>query len=124
MPYMQYLFCERCGVGFNLDIDYHATLEAYARDGRKGATVSPPTLIWDYLVYSCEGCKTKYKYTYAEVEGRVREHFSSLSKQYKVYFDELAEYNSTEKSRSSGAFFVERDPSLRDRIRKLYGSKG
>ena len=124
MPYMQYVFCEKCGVGFNLDIDYHATLEAYMRDGRKEVTINPPTLIWDYLIYACEGCKTRYKYTYPDVERKVRDHFSSLSIQYKDYFDELSEYNANEASRSSGAFFAERDPGLRDRIRKIYESKG
>jgi len=93
MPYLEYLFCERCGDYAKLDIDPGATIEAYRKDGRENVAIVQPTLLWDYLIYSCGICGNKYKYTYRTVERRVREYFSSLSQEYKDYFDAVITRN-------------------------------
>jgi len=87
MPYLEYLFCERCGDYARLDIDPSATIEAYREDGRENVSIVQPTIIWDYLMYSCSICGNTYKYTYRDVERKVREYFSSLSDEFKEYFD-------------------------------------
>lgn len=91
MPYLFYLFCEDCGEGFNLDIDVGSTLEAYQEEGRKSPFLNQGTVIWDYIVYNCTGCDRKYKYTYKDVELRVREHFCSLSERHRKQYEILAE---------------------------------
>jgi len=93
MPYLEYLFCERCGDYAKLDIDPEATIEAYRKEGRENVAIVQPTLLWDYLIYSCGICGNKYKYTYRTVERRVREYFSSLSQEFKDYFDEVITRN-------------------------------
>ena len=87
MPYLEYLFCEHCGDYAKLDIDMAATINAYREDGREKVAIVQPTLIWDYMVYSCGICGKKHKYTYRDVERRVREYFSSFSQEFKEYFD-------------------------------------
>jgi len=91
MPYLEYLFCEHCGNYAKLDIDPTATIEAYREGGRKNVAILQPTLIWDYLIYSCGICGRTYKYTYRDVEQRVREYFSSVSEEFKEYFDHVVE---------------------------------
>lgn len=123
MPYLQYLFCEKCGEGHQLDLDYIGTLEAYAQEGRVPAIINTPTLVWDYLIYSCGSCATSFKYTIRDVERRVREHLSAISAKYKDYLDELTEYNADEARRKSGEFFINRDRELRQRLTSIYGTK-
>ena len=66
MPYLNYLFCEECRGANNLDLDFFATLEAYKEEGRKSVFINEKTIIWDYLIYVCYNCKTKYRYTYKD----------------------------------------------------------
>ena len=87
MPYLEYLFCENCGDYAKLDIDPSATIEAYRAEGRENVSIIQPTLIWDYLIYSCGICGNTYKYTYRDVEYKVRIYFSSISQELKDYFD-------------------------------------
>jgi len=35
MPYLHYLYCEKCGETATLDLDFIGTVEAYHKDGRK-----------------------------------------------------------------------------------------
>lgn len=120
MPYMQYLFCERCGQGANLDLDFHGTIEAYLEDGRSNPSINPATMVWDYMIYRCTNCGTRFKYTYREVESSVRAYLSSISLKFKAYLEELDEYNSTEEARKSGQFFATIDPDLRKRLQRTY----
>ena len=120
MPYMQYLFCERCGQGANLDIDYHGTIEAYIADGRTNPNLNSATMVWDYLIYRCGNCGTRYKYTYRAVEESVRKHLSSVSRKFEAYLAELVEYNDNEEARKSGRFFSSIDPELRKRLQRTY----
>lgn len=87
MPYLEYLFCEHCGNYANLDLDWGATIDAYNADGRKSSFINQATIIWDYLVYTCGICGRSYRYTYRDVERRVREYFSSFSTEFKEYLD-------------------------------------
>jgi hypothetical protein len=89
MPYLQFLFCEKCGDHHNLDVDPVATINSYIEEGRKSTSINPATIVWDYLVYSCSYCKAKYRYGYRDVEKRVREYLSSLGSQYKAKIDHL-----------------------------------
>lgn len=124
MPYLNYLNCESCGDHFSLDLDYVGTLESYIQDGRQTAQMNQPTIIWDYLIYSCANCKKQYRYTYRDVERRVREHFSGLSRKYEQYFSEVEDYQATEEARRSGHFFAKVEPAIRKRIADLYKAKG
>ena len=99
MPYLTYLFCEECGDGTNLELDFLGTLEAYKNEGRKSVFVNQYTLIWDYLIYTCYRCKAKYKYTYKDVEQRVREYFCALSEKHKEIFEALAKKQELEEQR-------------------------
>ena len=87
MPYLEYLFCEHCGNYANLDLDWGATIDAYNADGRKSSFINQATIIWDYLIYTCGICGRSYRYTYRDVERRVREYFSSFSTEFKEYLD-------------------------------------
>ncbi len=91
MPYLGYAFCENCGNPCNLDIDEGDTISEYIKEGREKVFLNPATVAWDYLVYSCPCCKEKFKYTYKDIESRVRNYFFSLSEDYKKYFEELEE---------------------------------
>lgn len=91
MPYLNYLYCEKCGEGTSLDLDSMGTIEAYQKEGRKSAFVNDKTIIWDYIVYVCWQCNSKYKYTYRDVERRVREYFYTVSDKHKEYFENLGE---------------------------------
>lgn len=123
MPYLEYLYCEKCGEHFALDIDPVGTIEAYRADGRPSPQINQATLVWDYLIYSCGRCRSTYKLTYREVEGRVRAHLSSLSKRYSEYFDQLVKYQESEEARKSGQFFVEIDTALKRRLEQQYKAK-
>jgi hypothetical protein len=102
MPYLAYLFCEKCGEGFSLDIDFGGTLEAYQKEGRKSTFVNQRTMLWDYIIYYCYRCEARYKYTYKDVERRVREYFCSLSEKHREYFEDLAERQRLEEQRLEG----------------------
>lgn len=124
MPYLAYLNCERCGDHFSLDLDHVGTIESYIKDGRENPQLNQPVFIWDYLIYSCANCKQTYKYTYRDVEKRVREYFTGLSKKYEEYFSEVTKYQNTEEARRSGEFFVEVEPKVKKRIMDIYKAKG
>ncbi len=120
MPYLEYLFCEHCGNYARLDINMEATIEAYRADGRKQVAIIQPTLIWDYLIYSCGICRNQYKYTYRDVEFRVREYFSSLSEEFKDYFD--AAVNKAEGGEGELPIQLRQSP-VAERVRKGYTAK-
>lgn len=90
MPYLQYVFCDECKKA-PLDVDYKATIEAYYLEGRseKNTFVNPATIVWDYLVYRCTYCGKTKKYTFRDIELKVRKYFSELGSEYKEYFDKL-----------------------------------
>lgn len=121
MPYLQYLFCEKCGEKGNLDIDFLSTIQAYQEEGRKSAFINQSTMIWDYIIYTCYQCGEKYKYTYQEVEKRVREYFCSLSEEHKAYYTALAEQKKLERDRIRGTHKVKKDTP--ERIKKIYANK-
>jgi len=131
MPYMEYLFCDRCGDYARLNIDPDATIRAYREEGREKVAIIQPTMIWDYLVYSCEICGNKYEYTYRDVEEKVRKYFSSLSLEYKEYFDEVidrAEGRETEilppiRSAQSTEQVEDKAAKVRSRVKDLYTAK-
>jgi hypothetical protein len=61
VPYVNYLFCEKCGPPARLDIDTLETVSHYIKDGRQGAYVDDRTLIWDYLLYRCHICRQTFR---------------------------------------------------------------
>jgi hypothetical protein len=122
MPYLEYLFCENCGNHARLDIDPSATLEAYSEEGRKNPAIHQPTFIWDYLIYSCNICQGKFKYTYRDVESRVRSYFSSLSLEYKEYFDNLISTKEEGAASPDTAVDISRSKTA-DRVRRIYAAK-
>jgi hypothetical protein len=129
MPYIEYLFCEHCGDYARLDIDSEATIIAYREEGRKKVAIVQPTLIWDYLVYSCGICGSKYKYTYRDVELRVRKYFSSMSEEFKDYFDNAIKDHENRKENSfAGSEQIqqkipERRPRIAERVKDRYTVK-
>lgn len=90
MPYLQFVHCDDCKTSL-MDIDYKATIESYYHDGRrdKDNFINPATIVWDYLVYKCDHCGKRKKYTFRDIERKVREYFSQLSEAYRDYFDDL-----------------------------------
>jgi len=90
MPYLTFLFCEDCKNNTNLDLDFFGTIDAYKKEGRKSAFINQYTAIWDYLIYSCHTCGRQYRYTYKDVEHRVREYFCALSARHKEIYEALA----------------------------------
>jgi len=129
MPYIEYLFCEHCGDYAKLDIDPAATIDAYSKDGRKQVAILQPTMVWDYLIYSCGICGKKYKYTYRDVERRVREYFSNLSQEFKEYFDAViaqAEERGEDPSAPAKSVRIKIEnvePKAEKRVRELYTAK-
>lgn len=126
MPYLTYLFCEKCGEGFSLDIDLTGTIEAYQKEGRKSAFINQATIVWDYLVYYCYKCGVRYKYTYKDVERRVREYFCSLSEKHREYFEVLAkeqEHWELEEQKPRGKREVPSSISERIKARYTYKDK-
>ena len=123
MPYLAYLFCEKCGEGFSLDIDFLGTIEAYQKEGRKSAFINQATIIWDYLIYSCCGCKTKYKYTYRDVEKRVREYFCSLSEEHREYFESLVKQQELEEQKIEAKQKISQEALTRIKTRYTYKEK-
>ena len=129
MPYLEYLFCEHCGNYARLDIDPTATIKAYREDGRKSVAIIQPTLIWDYLIYSCGICGNEYRYTYRDVEFKVREYFSSLSDEFKEYFDTVIqngtnkEVEPTPRPRQVPEVFANERDKVSQRVRDRYTAK-
>jgi len=121
MPYASYLYCEDCGDLQDLDIDYAGTISAYIKDGKKPAAINPPTLIWDYLIYNCPRCHAQFKYTYRDVEARVREHFVRLSDKYRKYFDDRGIYD--ERIDAKAARKIDITEEARKRVERLYTKK-
>jgi len=91
MPYLGFVFCESCGKPCALDISEGDTLSAYIKEGRKSAFLNQANMVWDYIIYTCPCCSGKFKYTYKDIEAMVRNYFSSISQDYKEYFEELEE---------------------------------
>jgi len=123
MPYTQFLFCEKCGQPFQLDVDFMATVESYSKDGRPSPQINSPTVIWDYLIYSCAQCKSRFKYTFRDVEKRVRKYLSSVGLKYEKYLEELTKYQSNEDARRTGDFFVDKDQKVKKRIERIYSQQ-
>lgn len=131
MPYLEYVFCERCGDYARLDIDPSATIEAYREEGRQNAAITQQTLVWDYLVYSCGICGNKYRYTFRDIEEKVRNYFSSLSQEYKEYFDEVIEKAEGREvdvlppvvSATPKEQVEDRTAKVKNRVRDLYTAK-
>ena len=115
MPYLQFLFCEHCGPPNNLDIDSGATIDEYIKEGRASSFINPATVIWDYLIYSCPLCKSRNKYTYQDVEKIVRQYFSSLSAEYKDYFDTLSDTGDETANHKFRKINLESETRVRDR---------
>lgn len=120
MPYLEHLYCDSCGHPFNLDVDYEATLGAYQKDKRPNPAVNSATIIWDYMIYSCSKCKKEYKFTFRDVEKRVREFLGTLGAKYDSYMEELIAYNSSEEARRDGNFFKSKDQEVKRRISDRY----
>ena len=123
MPYLHYLYCEKCGEGTSLDLDFVSTIEAYQKEGRKSAFINDKTIIWDYLIYTCWKCNSKYKYTYRDVERRVREYFYTVSDKHKEYFENLNKQWELEEQRLKAG--KENKPKISDsgssaRLQDLY----
>jgi len=119
MPYLQFLFCEQCGSPNNLDIDSGLTISEYIKEGRPSSFINPATIVWDYMIYSCAICKSTYKYTYRDVEERVREYFTSLSEEYREYFEALAEAGTETENQKIRSLA----PDSETRIQERYTSK-
>lgn len=120
MPYLEHLYCENCGHPHHLNLDFQSTIESYQKDERPSPSINSATLIWDYMVYSCSKCGTKFKLTFRDVELSVRRHLSGMGHKYKLYLDELSKHNDTEESRLSGEFFKKRDKEVKKRISDVY----
>ena len=120
MPYVNYLFCERCGFPARLDLNYIKTIEAYNLDGRSSSTLDDRLVIWDYIIYSCAYCQKDYKYTYQDVERRVREFFAASAKRNADLIEEVARAQETDEARRSGAYFVSAKKKLAERVNKMY----
>lgn len=120
MPYANYLFCEHCGFPARLDLNYIKTIEAYNADGRSSSTLDDRLLIWDYIIYSCAYCHKDHKYTYKDVERRVREFLCSVSKKQEDLINKLAEAHESEEARQSGSFFVPAKKKLAERVKNMY----
>jgi hypothetical protein len=99
MPYLEFLKCEKCGHG--MDIDHGATIRSYYEEGRpdKDNFINPCTIIWDYLVYACYNCNTAHKYTFRDIELKVREYFSLMSQKHLEIFEGLDVINFDELGR-------------------------
>jgi len=93
MPYLSFLFCEKCGEPRRLDIDFQGTLQAYSNEGRKVIAINQATIIWDYLVYHCKACNAKFIYTYRDVERRTREYLSNKSREHAARLDAIVKKN-------------------------------
>jgi len=125
MPYLQYVFCEKCK-NARMDIDEESTLREYMKDGRrsKDVFINPATLVWDYLVYRCTVCGKSRRYKFRDIEKRVREYFSRLGEEYREYFENIDKidfkYLDKPIHRSSS---VASRKSTRERIEKTYLSR-
>jgi hypothetical protein len=104
-----------------VDIDYQGTINEYIKDGKKPAAINPPTLVWDYLIYYCPRCQARFKYTYRDVEYRVRQYFMELSDKYREYFEAKEEYDIDEDREISRNTQI--SPPTASRIERLYSKK-
>ena len=120
MPYLEFLKCEKCGR--DMDIDHGATIRSYYNEGRpdKDNFINPCTIIWDYLIYSCYSCETEHKYTFRDVELKVREHFSVMTEKHREIFDALDNINFDEQGRVIMPTRAEYKRVTRDRLEKAY----
>jgi hypothetical protein len=120
MPYINYLFCEDCGPPVGLELNYMGTIEAYSSDGRKTTVLDDREFIWDYLVYGCPRCRKSWRYTYLDVESRVRQYFSSLGKRQAERIEEVAENQIGQEERLNGEFFIRRSIQTSQRLKEMY----
>jgi hypothetical protein len=124
MPYLEYLFCEKCGNYARLDIDPGETISAYRKEGRESTSIHQQTMIWDYMIYSCDRCSSHFRYTYKDVERRVREYFFSLSQEFREYFDKVIEQHEYREQHGGQSPTLDalRDKKSKaeDRIKDLY----
>lgn len=120
MPYLEHLYCDNCGHPFNLDLNYETTLDAYRKDKRPHINLNSATMIWDYMIYSCNKCNKDYRLTFRDVEKRVRKFLGTLGAKYDDYMDELTSYNASEKARKSGSFFKNKDAEIKKKITNRY----
>jgi len=122
MPYLDYLVCEKCGMAGRLDVDFVHTIQSYQKDGRKSSFINQATMIWDYIIYTCYQCNTRYRYTYQDVERRVREYFCSLSEEHLVRYQALMDQRELEEQRIAGKH--KPSPGTISRIKSGYTHKG
>ena len=120
MPFANYLFCERCGPPVRVDINFIATINSYVQDGRMGAMIDERVLIWDYLVYSCEQCRAEYRYTFRDVEQRVREYFAHFVESQREYLLAVIDAQGEEEDRRLGTFFTDSQERTRRRLKDMY----
>jgi hypothetical protein len=68
---------------------------SYHKEGRKEKDnfINPATIVWDYLMYRCYRCGSLEKYTFRDIERKVREHLSSVSDRFKEHIDSLDSIN-------------------------------
>jgi len=123
MPYLTYLFCEDCENNRNLDLDFFGTIEAYKKEGRKSVFINQYTVMWDYLIYICHSCQRQYRYTYKEVEQRVREYFCSLSEKHEEIFEALAKKQGLEDQRTESRQKASQAALTRTKERYTYKKK-
>lgn len=123
MPYLEFVKCESCGR--DMDIDYGATIRAYYDEGRpdKDNFINPATIIWDYLVYSCYTCGESHKYTFRDIELRVRKHFSEMSEKHRAIFDKLDIVNFDEWGRVILPTREEYTKATAERLEEAYKKK-
>lgn len=120
MPYLEFVKCEKCGR--DMDIDHGATIRAYYDEGRpdKDNFINPATIIWDYLVYSCYHCGSAHKYTFRDIELKVREHFSLMSEKHQEIFEKLDVVNFDEWGRVILPTREEYNDATATRLEKAY----
>jgi len=109
MPYTNYLFCEKCGPPANVVLDYINTINEYIKDGRKNTSIDDRNLMWDYLVYKCPRCGKQYKYTFQDVELRVRTYFASQAANQVEFLESVAEP-------------LPEKHKVRKRVKEMYGA--
>ena len=123
MPYLEFVKCEKCER--EMDIDYGATIRAYYNEGRpeKDVFINSCTVVWDYLIYTCYTCGTGYKYTFRDIERKVREHFSMITEKHREIFDKLDIINFDEMGRVMLPTKEVYRKATADRLEKAYKKK-
>ena len=114
MPYLQHLYCDKCGEPHRLDIDTETTLRAYIDEGRKSVFINQATLVWDYLVYRCSSCNEVFLYTFRDVELKVRAYLSGLSREHESRLAEIVRQNE---------LFSKHKEEMETVVRKRYGKR-